>query len=111
MNILLHAAARGARIEVKLSDGEWCQLYMLPLDNTDRYRIHPDDYLLRYGPLSRVLFELAQGELHPLWKVTAIFDAARMLGIETDDIDSNAKKETLYWYCLMLAEELAHHGL
>jgi hypothetical protein len=64
-NRLLHAAARGARIERRLAitkhvRTEWTEPQVLPVafmwfDDGYDYRIHPDDEALQYGPISTAL--------------------------------------------------------
>ena len=61
MSRLLHAAARGARIQSRWVDGtQWqttCQFMFL--DGMRCYRIYPDDAHLAYGPISTALREMA----------------------------------------------------
>jgi hypothetical protein len=61
MSRLLHAAARGARIEDNLIGG-WTSsdfVYLDEKDTTYSYRIHPDDEHLQYGPISTALRDVA----------------------------------------------------
>ena len=51
MSRLLHAAARGARIE--WMNGSWQPV---------PYYIHPDDEHLQYGPISTALLKLAEDD-------------------------------------------------
>ena len=51
MSRLLHAAARGARIEALYSWGWGTSVFSLT-DSSYHYRIHPDDEHLQYGPIS-----------------------------------------------------------
>ena len=66
MSRLLHAAARGARIEA-LYPRKWIPLTHISLvPNSYAKRIHPDDEHLAYGPVSTALREMAED--HALWK-------------------------------------------
>ena len=66
MSRLLHAAARGARIERAYFKYPtvWEQSRLLwakePTDSDYDYRIHPDDAHLQYGPISTALREMAE---------------------------------------------------
>ena len=60
MSRIFFAAARGARIEDD-GLGNWSDSYWLHLiKGTYRYRIHPDDEHLQYGPVSTALQEMAR---------------------------------------------------
>jgi len=108
MSRLLHAAARGARIEYKRLDGYWEEADSLCsiLKGTNDYRIHPDDTHLQYGPISTALREIA------------------LTGDREDStipyLTIGVTKEASYWgsskndrrvFLLILAEALAEEGL
>jgi hypothetical protein len=66
MSRLLHAAARGARIQSQWRDAhtptyqEWqTNNQFVFIDTMRHYRIHPDDEHLQYGPISTALREIA----------------------------------------------------
>ena len=59
MSRLLHAAARGARIEALYSWG-WGTSVVSNTDSCYEYRIHPEDAHLAYGPISTALLEMAK---------------------------------------------------
>jgi hypothetical protein len=62
---LLHAAARGARVQYRYFDErDWWTTYCLDTNKGSAapdcvYRIHPDDEHLAYGPISTALREAA----------------------------------------------------
>jgi hypothetical protein len=59
---LLHAAARGARIQNQSAFDQWYDsdyLWFTDPDFENEYRIHPDDEHLAYGPISTALREAA----------------------------------------------------
>jgi hypothetical protein len=63
MSRLLHAAARGARIQVMIDFNEWYDHNNPTIrgicDYPASHRIHPDDEALQYGPISTALREMA----------------------------------------------------
>ena len=59
MNRLLHAAARGARIQA-LYQRHWIPANYFHLVGDYTYRIHPDDAHLQYGPVSTALRKKAE---------------------------------------------------
>ena len=63
MSRLLHAAARGAKMQTKWVDSgdSWQTTGQLVLvDDMRYYRIHPEDVHLQYGPVSTALREMAE---------------------------------------------------
>ena len=62
MSRLLHAAARGARIEGSHKKFDiWNRVFAVRFDSFYYdYRIHPADEHLQYGPVSTVLREMAK---------------------------------------------------
>jgi len=106
MSRLLHAAARGARIEdnalSRWTDSEFVYLGKVGYS----YRIHPDDAHLAYGPISTRLRGVA---------LTRNFEDS---GIQYVRVEFN--REDGYWssteeqrrvFCLILAEFLADEGI
>ena len=65
MSRLLHAAARGARIEVRWYDSlQWqTSAQLVFIDTMRHYRIHPNDEHLQYGPISTALREMAEDDV------------------------------------------------
>ena len=59
MSRLLHAAARGARIQMMYQRG-WIPAVAVRTDDMYKYRIHPDDEHLQYGPISTALRKMAR---------------------------------------------------
>lgn len=60
---ILHAAARGARIQ--WCNGKEWEPSPVYLDDEFFYRIHPDDEHLQYGPISTALREFAEKGKEP----------------------------------------------
>lgn len=56
---LLRAAARGARIQKVMQDGEWIQSLSVPIYPSSLYRVHPEDSHLMYGKLATFFRECA----------------------------------------------------
>jgi hypothetical protein len=109
MSRLLHAAARGARIQGRWIDDtpQWHTVRKVYLvEDLPYQRIHPEDAHLAYGPLSTALREIG-------------------LTGTCDDVDIPYVKPALLWedgfwesteeqrrvFCLILAEALADSGL
>ncbi len=106
MSRLLHAAARGARIEV-LYRRCWIPAIAVRLvDNLLDYRIHPDDVHLQYGPISTALREMAEYySWNPSWEHRVAHAAA-------DDFAVKFHGEPDYpLFYLILAEALADEGM
>ena len=106
MSRLLHASARGARIEA-LYQRCWTPLTHISIvPNAHAYRIHPADEHLQYGPISTLLREMA---------LTGDCDGADIPYIRTTLLTEEG-----YWkstedqqcvFCLILAEALADEGM
>ena len=114
--VLLHAAARGAKLEVDLQSGygwesNW-QQYMPVKGDGFKWRIHQKDAHLRYGPISSVLVESAKNPSMPedsvfpsiwpismLWQLTEYYRFA-----EADELTKSL-------FLLMVAESLIEDGL
>ena len=107
MSRLLHAAARGARIEV-LYQRVWIPLTHISLTlNPYTYRIHPDDAHLAYGPVSTALREMSEQFVYSSrWQnqlaITAANEFQFYIGGVHDD-------HSLFY--LFLAEFLADEGM
>ena len=114
MSRLLHAAARGARIQAldKNLGAILSSHAPLELSNDKRpYRIHPDDAHLQYGPISTALREVAEdarAELQPSWEMgLANFSANNFI----DYYDWRWCEPDYPLYYLILAEFLADEGM
>ena len=112
---LLHAAARGARIEEYFASvDKWVDVDYLPLlhDITDEHRIHPDDLHLQYGPISTALREYVKTGKDPYtvtcsMAMTALLYECRPFcpfGILPE-------KEHLNMFALILSEAIADEGI
>ena len=110
MSRLLHAAARGARIQSRWVDAvQWqtsCQLMFV--DDMRCYRIHPDDGYLQYGPISTALREMAEDySWNPSWEhyaAHAVEDRFTLLDRQHCETDYPL-------FYLFLAEFLADEGM
>lgn len=123
MSRLLHAAARGARIEYQSLDGCWEKADSLCniLESTRAYRIPPDDAHLQYGPISTELRKAAENIAEKAY----LQDLLGHYGIAA--IDDYLSRSDEFGYCwdkamnatamqkqlflLILAEALADEGL
>ena len=109
MSRLLHAAARGAKMQTKWVDSgaQWQTTGQLVLvDDMRYYRIHPDDAHLQYGPVSTALREMAEYySWNPSWEHRVAHAAA-------DDFAVKFHGEPDYpLFYLILAEALADEGM
>jgi hypothetical protein len=97
---LLHAAARGARIQIFVA--ETAALAQPPL------RIHPNDEHLQYGPISTALREMAADDSwNPnFYRVLAVVAANEF----TVYFDSRTGEPDYPLFYLFLAEFLADEG-
>lgn len=118
---LLHAAARGARIEFRLKEPKWFKCYFVPTAQAKpdyEYRIHLDDEHLAYGPVSTALREAA--EVNVLWlqdclgsveqAVVSTFEEDGELGYMWAKV-SKCSLMHKQLFLLILAEALADEGL
>ena len=119
MSRLLHAAARGSRIQTKTSilsfpvaKNRWATIaaYIPTADYKGAdFRIHPDDAHLAYGPISTALREMAETCKHSsLW---AGFLATSAANEYTMFFDSRFGEPDYPLFYLILAEALADSGL
>ena len=113
MSRLLHAAARGARIQSRWADGtQWqttCQFMFV--DDMRCYRIYPDDEHLQYGPISTALREMAEDPAlwtSKCWKWSIANFAANEF---KEYFDSRQGEPDYPLFYLFLAEFLADEGM
>ena len=109
MSRLLHAAARGARIETRYPDKWITVVAVRTVDDFYSYRIHPDDAHLAYGPISTALREMAETcTRSSSW---AGFLASFAANEYTMYFDSRFGEPDYPLYYLILAEFLADEGM
>ena len=111
MSRLLHAAARGARIEDN-GEGVWSESRFVHLVGGDwEFRIHPDDANLQYGPISTALREMAEDPAFwtsKCWKWSIANSAANEFTVY---FDSRTGEPDYPLFYLILAEFLADEGM
>jgi hypothetical protein len=110
MSRLLHAAARGARIEDN-GEGVWSESRFVHLVGGDwEFRIHPDDQYLQYGPISAELREMAADDswTSKCWKWSIANSAANEFTVY---FDSRTGEPDYPLFYLFLAEFLADEGM
>ena len=107
---LLHAAARGARIEAFPWRKKWITLTHISIvPNKHAYRIYPEDVHLQYGPVSTALREMAEDVV---WRGDwAYFLAGSIANEFTIYFDSRTGEPDYPLFYLFLAEFLADSGL
>lgn len=112
MSRLLHAAARGARIEAGYKD-TWVPaiaVYLADAFTFTDYRIHPDDAHLQYGPISTALREMTFDTT--LCKYSWEWSLASSATCEfASGIDASTLAADYDLYYLFLAEFLADEGM
>ena len=112
MSRLLHAAARGAKIQTKWVDSgaQWQTTGQLVLvDDMRYYRIHPDDDHLQYGPISTALRDMAEDD--GTWRTDLRWNIAHIVANEFNDYyDWQCEPDYPLFY-LFLAEFLADEGM
>ena len=106
MSRILFAAARGARIQV-MYQRVWIPATAVRADEMYKYRIHPTDEHLQYGPISTALREMAADDSwNPsLYRVLAIA-AANAFRVYFGGV-----REDYPLFYLFLAEFLADEGM
>ena len=111
MSRLLHAAARGARIEAFPWRKKWITLTHISIvPNKHAYRIHPDDEHLQYGPISTALREMTFDTT--LCKYSWEWSLASSATCEfASGIDASTLAADYDLYYLFLAEFLADEGM
>ena len=110
MSRLLHAAARGARIEDN-GEGVWSESRFVHLVGGDwEFRIHPDDQYLQYGPISTALREMAEDySWNPSWEHYAAHAVEDRFSLFDRHDGLNEPDYPLFY--LILAEFLADEGM
>ena len=105
MSRLLHAAARGARIQMMYQRG-WIPTVAVRTDDMYKYRIHPNDEHLQYGPISTALRKLAEDDSwNPSEERSLAVAVARQFQVFFDD------EPDFELFYLFLAEFLADEGM
>ena len=112
MSRLLHAAARGAKIQTKWVDSgaQWQTTGQLVLvDDMRYYRIYPADEHLQYGPISTALRDMAEDD--GTWRTDLRWNIAHIVANEFNDYyDWQCEPDYPLFY-LFLAEFLADEGM
>ena len=112
MSRLLHAAARGARIQVRWYDSSQWQktsAQLVFIDTMRHYRIHPADEHLQYGPISAALRQMAEdSSCRGDWEGYFAHVVANEF---TEYFDSRQGKPDNSLFFLILAEFLADEGM
>ena len=117
MSRLLHAAARGARIQTKWVDSgdSWQATGQLVLvDDMRYYRIHPNDAHLQYGPISTALREMSKQPktIHHKGVNLPHFGFSIFAENENEMLEVlRCDKLTHSLFLLILAEALADEGM
>jgi hypothetical protein len=116
MSRLLHAAARGARIEKPYRE-TWVETQFVITSVGDWQRIHPNDEHLAYGPISTEVRKAAE----TIAKKAYLHDVLGHYGLAA--IDDYLSRSNEFGYCwnatamqkqlflLILAEALADEGM
>jgi hypothetical protein len=108
MSRLLHAAARGARIQTKWVDsGDFWQAtgQLVLVEDMRYYRIHPADAHLQYGPISTEVRNYALG-----LPLTGTCWFARLALHSDGDLHALSPNDR-YVFLLLVAEALADEGM
>lgn len=110
MSRLLHAAARGARLQCSLV-GIWEDTKVRPTaeSNMTRWRIHPEDVHLQYGPISSALREEAKCFSGRSWHIGTELSVELRYGAWHDCRYSDWLTRSMF--LLILSEALADEGL
>jgi len=122
MSRLLFAAARGARIQSRWYDSlQWQTSAQLVFEDTmRRYRIHPADEHLQYGPISTALRVFAEDS--PSFAGSIGYPAYGHMWRELKDyVIGGTRRSRLYYehvnelhrslFLLLMAEALADEGM
>ena len=110
MSRILFAAARGARIQV-MYQRVWIPATAVRTDDMYKYRIHPADAHLGYGPISTALREMAEDPAlwtSKCWKWSIASSAAGEFNVYLDAWRCEPDYPLFY---LILAEFLADEGM
>ena len=116
MSRLLHAAARGARIQRLMQHPHRWENYQLvaPLRDSSEDRIHPDDAHLQYGPISTALRGAAAQDFSIYEEHRKVYTYAAFEMADTYETSWQQKYEhdnQRVLFLLILAEALADEGL
>ena len=112
MSRLLHAAARGAKIQTKWVDSgaQWQTTGQIVLvDDMRYYRIHPADEHLQYGPISTALRDMAEDD--GTWRTDLSWNIAHIVANEFNDYYDWQCEPDFELFYLFLAEFLADEGM
>jgi hypothetical protein len=105
MSRILFAAARGARIQV-MYQRVWIPAVAVRTDDIYKYRIHPADAHLGYGPISTALLKLAEDDSwNPSEERALALAVARQFQVYFGD------EPDFELFYLFLAEFLADSGM
>ena len=105
MSRILFAAARGARIQV-MYQRVWIPATAVRTDDMYKYRIHPADAHLGYGPISTALLKLAEDDSwNPSEERSLALAVARQFQVYFGD------EPDFELFYLILAEYLADEGM
>ena len=105
MSRILFAAARGARIQV-MYQRVWIPAVAVRTDDIYKYRIHPADAHLGYGPISTALLKLAEDDSwNPSEERALALAVARQFQVYFGD------EPDFELFYLILAEYLADEGM
>ena len=105
MSRILFAAARGARIQV-MYQRVWIPATAVRTDDMYKYRIHPADAHLGYGPISTALLKLAEDDSwNPSEERSLAIAVARQFQVYFGD------EPDYPLFYLFLAEFLADEGM
>ena len=105
MSRILFAAARGARIQV-MYQRVWIPATAVRTDDMYKYRIHPADAHLGYGPISTALLKLAEDDSwNPSEERALALAVARQFQVYFGD------EPDFELFYLILAEYLADEGM
>ena len=105
MSRILFAAARGARIQV-MYQRVWIPATAVRTDDMYKYRIHPADAHLGYGPISTALLKLAEDDSwNPREERALALAVARQFQVYFGD------EPDYPLFYLILAEFLADEGM
>jgi hypothetical protein len=108
MSRLLHAAARGARIEKPYKE-TWVETQFVLTSIGDWQRIHPENEAYQYGPISTALRKKAENNTWCSgWEWFLAEAAANEF---TEFFDSRIAEPDYPLFYLILAEALADEGL
>ena len=110
MSRLLHAAARGAKIQYMYQiekEKGWIPAVIVRTDNIYKYRIHPTDVHLAYGPISTELREMAADDS---WKPGS-YRVLAVAAANEFQVYFGGSRENYPLFYLFLAEFLADEGM